>query len=81
MALFRNVTPAQHEPKGDDIEDIIGDALQILWRIGAIVEGDRVILTMGHKLNNEGGTNTLRLLRIDQNGGVDRRTELDLGNS
>jgi len=79
MALFRNVSTAHHEPKGDDIEANIGDALQVLSRIGAIAEGDRVILTMGHKMNNEGGTNTLRLLRIDDKGGVDVRTELDSG--
>jgi pyruvate kinase len=78
MALFRNVSTAHHEPKGDDIEDIIGGALQILWRRGAIAEGDRVILTMGHRMNNEGGTNTLRLVQIDSVGGVDGRTKLDL---
>lgn len=78
MALFRNVSTAHHEPKGDDIEEIIGDALQILWRRGVIAEGDRVILTMGHKMNNEGGTNTLRLVQIGKDGGVDGRTELDL---
>ena len=81
MALFRNVSTAHHEQVGEDIEDIINRALQILWRIGAIGEGDRVILTMGHKMNNEGGTNTLRLLRIGADGDVDGRTELDLGKS
>ena len=81
MALFRNVSTAHHEQVGEDIEDIINRALQILWGIGAIGEGDRVILTMGHKMNNEGGTNTLRLLRIGADGGVDGRTELDLGKS
>ena len=79
MALFRNVSPAHHQPRGDDVEEIIDDALQILWRIGAIVAGDRVILTMGNKTNNEGGTNTLRLLGINDRGGFVNRTELDLG--
>jgi len=79
MALFRNVSTAHHDPKGDDIEAIIEGALQILWKIGAVAEGDRVILTMGHKMNNEGGTNTLRLLQIDGQGRVDGRTELNLG--
>ena len=78
MALFRNVYPAQHQPKSNDIEEVVGEALQVLWRLGAVTNGDQVILTMGGRMGNEGGTNTLRLIRVDQEGGYDHQTELDL---
>jgi pyruvate kinase len=78
MALFRNVYPAQHQPKGNVIEEVVGEALQVLWRLGAVTNGDQVILTMGGRMGNEGGTNTLRLIRVDQEGGHDHQTELDL---
>jgi len=77
MALYRNVYPVLHKPKGEDIEAIIEDALQVLWRIGAVAEGDHVILTMGDRTGKQGGTNTLRLIKIDREGGFDHRTELD----
>lgn len=77
MALFRNVYPAQHHPKGDDTEDLVGEALQVLWRLGVVAKGDQVILTMGDRMGDQGGTNTLRLIRVDQDGGYDHQTELD----
>jgi len=78
MALFRNVYPVQHQPKGNDIEEVVGEALQVLWRIGAVAAGDQVILTMGGRMGDQGGTNTLRLIRVDEEGAYDHQTELDL---
>lgn len=77
MALFRNVFPTQHLPKGGAIEEDIEEALQVLWRLGAVTAGDRVILTMGDRMGDQGSTNTLRLIRIDEGGTHDHRTELD----
>lgn len=74
MALYRNVYPAHHQPHGEDVDEVIEDALQVLWRMGAVSVGDRVILTMGDRLGNEGGTNTLRLIRIGSAGAFDHRT-------
>ncbi|MEE8339594.1 MAG: pyruvate kinase [Xanthomonadales bacterium] len=78
MALFRNVYPTQHQSKGDDIEEVVEGALKVLWRLGAIAAGDQVILTMGDRMGDQGGTNTLRLIRVDPEGGYDHQTELDL---
>ena len=78
MALFRNVYPAHHEPCGEDVDEVIEDSLQVLWKIGAVSEGDRVLLTMGDRMGNQGGTNTLRLIAINGQGAFDHRTELDL---
>ena len=74
MALFRNVYPAHHKPRGANVEESIEDALQVLWRIGDVSEGDRVILTMGDRMSNEGGTNTLRMIKLDRRGAFDHRT-------
>ncbi len=78
MALFRNVYPTKYQPKGGDIDKVVGDALQVLWQLGVLAAGDRVILTMGDRMGDRGGTNTLRLVRVDQEGGYDHQTELDL---
>jgi pyruvate kinase len=80
MALYRNVYPTQHQAKGD-VEEVIREALQVLWHLGAVTAGDRVILTMGDRMGDQGSTNTLRLVRVDQRGRSDQQTELDLHQS
>ena len=77
MALFRNVNPAHHQPKGNNVEEVVEEAMQVLWRLGAVTAGDRVILTMGDRMGDQGGTNTLRLIRVNREGGYDHQTELD----
>ena len=78
MALFRNVYPVQHEPRGGGINDAVQHALQVLWSTGAVKSADRVILTMGDQMGNRGGTNTLRLIKLGDEGGAEFQTELDL---
>ena len=78
MALFRNVYPVAHEPEGDSMEPVILNALKMLWQKGAISAGDRVILTMGMQLGNQGGTNTMRLIKLGADGFPEHQTELDL---
>ncbi len=78
MALFRDVYPVAHEPVGEDIEQAIREVLHILSRKGYIRGGDRLIVTMGEKLGDHGGTNTLRLIQMSQQGEVEDQTVLDL---
>jgi pyruvate kinase len=78
MALFRDVYPVAHQPAGEDMEQCVRDILQLLWRKGHIGGGDRVIVTMGDTLGNEGGTNTLRLIQLGQDGGAEKQSTLDL---
>jgi pyruvate kinase len=77
MAMFRNVIAALHEPQGDEVEEVVEEAIQILCRIGAVSTGDRVILTMGSRMGSQGGTNTLRLIRINRNEVHDQGTKPD----
>jgi len=67
-----------HEPVGVDIEQAIREVLHILTQKGYIKGGDRLIVTMGEKLGDHGGTNTLRLIQMSPQGEVEDQTVLDL---
>ena len=78
MALFRDVYPVAHLPEGEDMDRIVQDILQLLWRKGHVKTNDRVIVTMGDTLGIEGGTNTLRLIQVGADGYADNQSNLDL---
>ncbi|MDT8319085.1 MAG: pyruvate kinase [Xanthomonadales bacterium] len=78
MALFRNVYAVLHVPHEEDMNAAAQEALQALWRRGFVKAGDRVILTMGDKTGDEGGTNTLRLIKVGADGNCEHQSELDL---
>jgi pyruvate kinase len=78
MALFRDVYPVAHQPAGEDMNRNVDDILRLLWRKGHIRSGDRVIVTMGDTLGNEGGTNTLRLIQLGEGGDVENQSNLEL---
>jgi pyruvate kinase len=60
------------------MESLMLQGLRLLWHKGAIATGDRVILTMGESAGNQGGTNTMRLIKIGADGMPEHQTELDL---
>lgn len=68
MALFRDVYPVRLEADSDDEDLVVQSALRQLWRTGALVAGDRVIVTMGDRMGRSGGTNTLRYIKLDADG-------------
>lgn len=78
MALYRNVIPVAHVPVGDSMAPVVSEALKLLWDNDAIRAGDRVILTMGENQGSQGGTNTMRLIRIGPDGQPESQAELDL---
>jgi pyruvate kinase len=79
MSIFRDVYPVHLESRSTDADQVIQVALQKLWRSGAVAAGDRIIVTMGDQTGRSGGTNTLRLIRLDNEGGSESETKLDLG--
>ncbi len=79
MALFRDVYPVAHQPAGTDMDRAIAEILDLLFRMGRIRPGDRVIVTMGQRLGDQGRTNTLRLLQIGADGEAERLPELEWG--
>ncbi len=78
MTLFRDVYPVDHQPVGDDPNLIVEDLLELLRTKGHISTGDRVIVTMGAEMGNQGATNTLRLVQLGPDGPVDKQAVLDL---
>lgn len=78
MAMYRGVYPVAHEFPSADVEDAMSEGVQLLLAQGYIKVGDRIILTMGEKTGNQGGTNTLRLVKIGEGGYSDIQPTLDL---
>ena len=77
MTLYRNVFPVEHVPSGQDMDQIIQDVFQLLWRKKHIKSGDRIIVTMGDTLGDEGGTNTMRLIKLGPDGYSENQSLLD----
>jgi pyruvate kinase len=68
MMLYRDVTPVDFDPHGVDPAHAAKAAIQHLYNMERLAEGDRVILTHGDHTGQHGGTNTLKLLRVGPGG-------------
>ena len=64
VALFRGVYPVSFVLPGTDPAQIMRQAVDALRSLGAVREGDLVILTMGEPLKAPGGTNSMRIVRV-----------------
>jgi len=78
MALYRGVYPVAHDFPSTDVEEALAEGVQLLAEQGYIKSGDRIILTMGENTGSEGGTNTLRLVKIGEGGYVECHPGLDI---
>lgn len=78
MALYRDVYPIAHVAQSRKMKKVMRNVVTLLIEQGRIKEGDRVILTMGDRLGKEGGTNTMRLVQVGDEGFVENQTRLDL---
>jgi pyruvate kinase len=68
MAMFRDVFPVKQDSSSNDADEVVAEALATLLAHGAVRENDRIILTMGDRMRQSGGTNTLRYIRLDAEG-------------
>jgi pyruvate kinase len=68
MMIYRDVTPVAFDPQGVDVSHTALAAVQHLFNMGCLAEGERVILTTGDHTGLHGGTNTLKLLRVGPGG-------------
>ena len=68
MALFRGVYPIAHDFPSLKLEEAVAEGVHLLVQNNCIKAGDRIILTMGEYTGNEGGTNSLRLVKVGQDG-------------
>jgi pyruvate kinase len=76
MMLYRDVTPVDFDPHGVDPAHAAKAAIQHLYNMQRLSEGDRVILTHGDHTGQHGGTNTLKLLRVGPGGVAEGLGEL-----
>ncbi|MGH8123777.1 MAG: pyruvate kinase [Rudaea sp.] len=68
MMIYRDVTPIAFDAHGVDPAHAAKAAIQHLFNMSCLSEGDRVILTTGDHTGLHGGTNTLKLLRVGPGG-------------
>lgn len=67
MALFRGVTPMAFDVDAIDASSVNQRVVNELKAIGAVNDGDHVILTKGDYANVMGGTNGLKIVTVGDN--------------
>jgi pyruvate kinase len=77
MALYRGVYPIAYDFSDAGVEDSLTGGVRLLYQQGFIKKGDRIILTMGEHTGDEGGTNSLRLVQVGDDGYVEHNPSLD----
>ncbi|NII11830.1 pyruvate kinase [Oleiagrimonas sp. C23AA] len=71
MLLLRDVRPVAFQHDTTDPVQSARAAVQHLFELGKLAEGDRVLLTHGDNIGRFGGTNTLKLLQVGADGIAD----------
>ena len=77
MALYRGVYPIAHNIPSTNVEVSLFEGVRLLLQQGHIKVGDRIILTMGQHTHNEGGTNSLRLVQVGEDGYLENNPSLN----
>jgi len=67
VAIYRGVKTVPFHSEDIPNEQINQRAVDELLRRGVVQEGDRVIITKGDYINAQGGTNTMKVVRVSQN--------------
>lgn len=65
MALFRGVTPIAFSDDDIDAYDVNRRVIDDLLESGVVVNGDKVIITKGDYANVMGGTNTMKIVTVN----------------
>ncbi len=71
MALMRDVFPIAFDSRGMPPRDAARAAVGVLYKVGLLAEGDKLIFTSGDTMELRGATNTLRLLEVGKDGVAD----------
>jgi len=67
VCLYRGVYPVAYDPVARDHLGVNREVVQQLRQIGAVEDGDLVVLTKGDLAGVRGGTNTLKIIRVGEN--------------
>jgi pyruvate kinase len=65
-ALFRDVYPLMVKYVGDDREELLREAENVLVDHGVVKEGDLIVVTIGEPIGKAGGTNTMKIVRVGE---------------
>ena len=68
MLLLRDVKPMAFDSRAGDPAPAVRDAVRQLFESGDLAAGDRVLLTHGDHTGQGGGTNTMKLLNVGEDG-------------
>ncbi len=76
MALMRDVFPMDYDSRGETPRQAARGSIRKLVEAGLLGAGDRVVFTSGEHMETHGATNTLRLLRVGEDGRAEGLGEL-----
>jgi pyruvate kinase len=51
---------------GDDREELLEEAENVLVRNGVVQKGDIIVLTIGEPIGKAGGTNTMKIVKVGE---------------
>lgn len=66
MALYRGVVSLAFDTTSMQAEELDDKAIELLVSKGIVSQNDHVILTRGNHMNAHGGTNTMKILAVNQ---------------
>jgi pyruvate kinase len=65
-ALFRDTYPLMVKYVGDDREELLEEAENVLVKNGVVQKGDLIVITIGEPIGKAGGTNTMKIVRVGE---------------
>ena len=66
-ALLRDTYPLMVSYAGNDREELLEEAENVLLRAGLVQKGDLIVLTIGEPIGKAGGTNTMKIVKVGEN--------------
>jgi pyruvate kinase len=65
-ALFRDTYPLMVKYIGQDREELLEEAENVLVKNGVVQKGDLIVLTIGEPIGTTGGTNTMKIVKVGE---------------
>ena len=66
LSLFRDVFPMMIEYRGHDLDVMLEEAENNLYKAGVVEKGDLIVVTFGEPIGTSGGTNTMKIVKVGE---------------